>query len=62
MVTALKMLNGGRVLVLVLGAFAEMPGDCYVFGRRAVARERVVHFTLKSCVIIRGSAFIILDR
>ena len=27
MVTALKMYNGGRVLVFVMGAFAEMSGD-----------------------------------
>ena len=27
MVTALKRYNGGRVLVFVMGAFAEMPGD-----------------------------------
>jgi hypothetical protein len=27
MVTALKEYNGGRVLVFVMGAFAEMPGD-----------------------------------
>ena len=27
MVTALKEHNGGRVLVFVMGAFAEMPGD-----------------------------------
>jgi len=27
MVTALKRYNGGRVLIFVVGAFAEMPGN-----------------------------------
>ena len=47
MATALKKYNGGRVLVFVMGAFAEMPGDVtriFDIIAHALARTHVSYY------------------